>query len=257
MSWLDDVRNAVFDTVQTVINIGVSVVTAIADVFVLVGHDLTTISEYFRTALEKSLGTFLPIEVARWVTLGWYFIELGTTLSTGIIANISTALKTGHIDDLVAVLSPLTVTAMETGSREALRGGAKSLPPIVIALLPNAADRSHISECKYTTIDKIDDSRFVKIWSFFSGHVSAICLINVIVFRTEPNFADPKDLFLTVHEVKHLLQFRDKGVAGFVSDYLDDKIHHDGPPRLEVEADVYACSLIHGQTPAYIGHCPV
>jgi hypothetical protein len=154
MSWLDDVRDGVVGVIQKVIDIAVDVLTAVADAFAMVGHDLVSLSEYFRTALEKSIGAVLPDSVARLVTLTWYLLEINVSLGAGFVSNLSNALKTGHIDDLLSVMKPASVSAMLMARNEAIRQ-ARPLPPIVAALLPDEQDRVRIAECRFTVLDRI------------------------------------------------------------------------------------------------------
>ena len=257
MSFLDDVRDAVVGVIEKLVAVAVDVVVALTNVFAQVGHDFASLSEYFRTGLEKALGSVLPDSVARLVTLTWYLLEIQVELGAGFVSNMANAIKTGNLIDFVNVVKPAMSTAMRIGRREALNGGTRPFPGSVVALMKDEAQRQVLAECRYTTLDRIDDKRFAEVWSFFSGHVAAICIIDVVVFRHEPDFRDPRVMFMVVHEAKHLLQFRDKGVEAFVSDYLDDKFANAGHPRLELEADRFACELVHGIQPLYLATCPV
>ncbi len=258
MSWFDDVLNIVVGVVQKAIDIHRDAFTAVLDALAQVGHDLATFSDYFRTGLEKLYANVVPEDVARWITLNWYLLETATQYGASFIANFSAALKTGRLGEIFDLIKPAAATAMRNARREAVPS-AQPLPPSIISLIPDANDRGYLADCRYTTYDQIDDKRFVEAWSFFTGRfrpADAITLIDVILFKRPPDLLKPADIFTFVHEVKHLLQFRDKGVDSIVSDYLDDVASKRPIPVLEEDADLFACSLVPGQTPHYIGACP-
>jgi uncharacterized protein YciU (UPF0263 family) len=258
MGWFDDVRNAVVSVVQKAIDIHRDAFTAVLDALAQVGHDLVTFSEYFRTGLEKLYANVVPQDVARWVTLNWFLLETAAEYGASFISNFSAALKTGRLAEIFDLVKPAAVTAMRNARLEVLHS-AERLPSSIICLIPDANDRAYLAECKYTTYDRVDDKRFAEVWSHFCDKTSpnsAITLIDVVLFRKAPDLLEPADIFLFVHEVKHLLQFRDKGVDSFVSDYLDDKASGRQVPMLEEEADLFACGLVHGQQPHYIAKCP-
>ena len=258
MSWFDDVRNAVVGVVQKAIDIHRDALSAVLDAFAQVGHDIATFSEYFRTGLEKLYANVVPKDVARWLTLNWYFLETAVEYGASFLSNFTAALQTGKLGELFDLIKPAAVMALQNARREALNS-AQALPLSVVCLIPSEVDRSFLEQCKYTTIDRIDDKRFIEAWSFFcdkNNSNDGITLIDVIVFRKPLDLSHPADIFLFVHEIKHLLQYRDKGVDKFVSDYLDDVASGRPFPVLEGVADEFACSLVHGQVPHYIGKCP-
>lgn len=261
MSFLDDVGNFVRGVVEAAVNLTVGIVTFVGDVFARVGHDFASVSEFFRTGLEQALGHVLPKEVARFVTLAWYLVEVGVELSADAIDHLTRALSTGKLLDVINVIKPLSATAMRRGQLEA-RHSCQPIPAVVLSLIPAESDRRWLSErSRYTVLSHIDDKRFIEVWSFFSGHIEAIVLVDIVVFRKEPDLANPVDLFRWMHELKHVLQFRDKGVDEFVSDYIDDvlagrTVESKKVPMLEQAADEYACGIIHGVAPGYIPRCP-
>lgn len=258
MSWFDDVRNAVVGIVQAAIDIHRDALSAILDAYAQVGHDIVSFSEYFRTGLESLYANVLPEDVARWLTLNWYLLETAIEYGANYLTNFTAALKTGKIGALIDLIKPAAITALKNGRREAL-GAAQPIPASIICLIPNERDRQFLADCKYTTLDRIDDKRFIEAWSYFCDKKypnEGITLIDVIVFRKPLDLSHPADMFFFVHEIKHILQFRDKGVDTFVSDYLDDIASGRPVVTLEGEADEFACSLVHGQTPHYISKCP-
>ena len=261
MSFLDDVCNFVRGVVEAAVNLTVGIVQFVGAVFSQIGHDFASVSEFFRTGLEQALGSVLPKEVARFVTLSWYLVEVAVQLSADAIDHITRAFSTGKLLDVINVLKPLTATAMRNGQLEA-RDRSQPIPPAVLSLIPSEKDRHWLSEhSRYTVLSRIDDKRFAEVWSFFSGHIQAVVVVDIVVFRKEPDITNPADLFLWMHELKHVLQVRDKGVDEFVSDYIDDvlnrrTVENKKVPMLEQAADEYACGIIHGVTPGYIPKCP-
>ena len=109
MSWFDDVRNAVVGVVQKAIDIHRDAVSAIFDAFAQVGHDIATFSEYFRTGLEKLYANVMPKDVARWLTLNWYFLETAIEYGADFLSNFSAALNTGKLGELFDLIKPISL----------------------------------------------------------------------------------------------------------------------------------------------------
>jgi hypothetical protein len=260
MGILDDIRDAVVGVVQKALNVVTDVSAGILAVLGQIGQDLATFSEFFRNGLERTLSQVVPKDVARFVTLGWYLIEIGDRFVAGFLQNYAEAVRTGKFFDAVNLMKIGAVAAMRAGREEA-RKASRPLTVAMLALIPDERDRMAIADMTYTVLPRIEDRKFVEVWSWFVDHDTAITLIDVIVFRKEPNLKLKQDRHLVVHEIKHLLQFKDKGVENFISDYIDDFINDrriEGKlvGRLEEAADLYACSIVKGAAPHYIPRCP-
>lgn len=254
-SFFDDVIGAVVGIVTTAVGIVHGTIAGIAAIFALIGFVIADVIHTWRTVLEQALGLVLPGEVAKWVTLSWYLIDTGTQYGAAFLQNLANALRTGKISDILDVVTPALVVAVKNGAREA-RPSALEVPKNVLRLIPDAGDRAWIEEkVRYTTIQRIDDKRFVYVWNEFKGHVEAITLIDTIVFVKPPDFQDSIDVFVMLHELKHTLQYRDMGVDVFIHEYIQDRGTQAATPRFENEADLYACSIMPYGHPRYIGTC--
>lgn len=208
-----------------------------------------------RIQLEEAFGRVLGSrDIARWMLLLGYFFEVAITYGASFLTNLGNALKSGRLLDLVNYLIPVIATSIREGRTEARESGVLALPVSIIRMVP-AQFQSRLGEVGYTTLDLIDDKRFAAVWSHFKGHTAAVTLIDTIVFVKPPNWQSADDIFMCLHEIKHVFQYQDLGVDIFVADYMNDKVNGIDPVRLEIDADQFACAIFPHGHPVYISGC--
>lgn len=99
-------------------------------------------------------------------------------------------------------------------SRDAARTGSEPIPDNIRAGLADFFPAEMLDEVRY----KVGDTTPAGLAGFAmrNGNAIAVTLVDTIVFRDEK---DVKNLALWAHELHHVEQYRDWGVAGFASRY--------------------------------------
>jgi hypothetical protein len=119
---------------------------------------------------------------------------------------------------LKGAAAPVLATLIEDSREQAVAQGVDAIP---------AAIRAEIED--YVPAEVLDRVRWcvacggpfsLQHNTFLLGYAPAITLDYVVVFqRREDALGDPS---LWVHELKHVMQYTDWGVAGFAARYVDD-----------------------------------
>lgn len=257
MGFFDEVRNAVVGVINFVTNdiptaIGI-LINTVAQVGMTLEEFVETVQDSFINAITRAV---LPADVARTVTLLEFLLRTPQNYGLQFLNNLGTALRTKELGDIFDVVTPAVTMAMEKARNDA-RGSSKQFPQEILDLITDSRDRNRLDGVHWTTIDKIDDKSFLYTWSYFTNKIKAITLFDVVVYFENPAFSSTEGQFTAIHELKHVMQFREMGEQNFMQDYLAEIVKGHGPAvALEREADFYACSLVNGGTPSYIDACP-
>ncbi|HEY8521002.1 MAG TPA: DUF4157 domain-containing protein [Gammaproteobacteria bacterium] len=100
----------------------------------------------------------------------------------------------------------------------ALREGVQPIPPEIRAKLQGYVPPEALDRVRF----RVGGGGALSLQQnlFRSGYVPAVTLDQVIVFRREKDARE--DLGLWVHELKHVMQYREWGVEGFARRYVSD-----------------------------------
>jgi hypothetical protein len=258
MSFISDVFDSVIQVVSDAIGGVKDAVATIATTLATIGYAISEFIADMRAILNNALGSVLPEQVAEWMSLEWFLIDTAAAYGAGFLQNIANAIRSGKLTDIFDVVSPAVAVAIRDARKQA-RASSLPIPPHILAMIRRSADRNFLTDvARYTTIARLDgDKRFFFVWNKFKGNTSAITLMDTIVFVDPPDFQDPDDQFLILHELKHVLQFEALGVERFIQEYLQERISSGDVPSFEREADLYACSILPFGRPHYIGACPM
>jgi hypothetical protein len=127
----------------------------------------------------------------------------------------------------------------------ALRQGVAEIPPTIRTALEGYVPDATLNRVRWRTGGAGEMSVQQNVFAF--GDAPAVTLDYVIVFADEkPALEDPK---LWAHELKHVMQFQEWGVAGFATRYLRDY------EAVESEAAEYRWQFmkLKGLTPPPLG----
>lgn len=261
MGFFDDVKNAVVGVIDFVIKdittaTGI-VINAVAQVGMTLEEFVETVQDSFIKAMTRAV---LPDDVARAVTLLVFLLRAPQNYGLQFLDNLGTALRTRQLGDIFDVITPAVLQAMERARRDA-RQSAELFPQNIRDLITNSpitnsTERSIVGDAGWTTMDSIDDKSFLYTWRYFLNKTVAITLRDVVVYFEDPAFDSTDGKFTAVHELKHVMQFKEMGSQDFMQDYLAEIVKGHGPAvALEREADFYACSLVKDGKPSYIDAC--
>jgi hypothetical protein len=253
MSFFGDITNTVVNVVKDAIGAIGGVAGKITSDLATVGYDFAGLVNVTTSILQNVSAKVLPEEVAKWVSIQWFLVNTAANYGPAFLQNLSNAIKTGKILEIFNVITPAVVAAARD-ARDQARKGSRPLPKHISDMIPDQKDRYYVADAvQYTTV-KENDQKFFFIWRHFSGGTVAITLGDTIIFVKEPDFTKLDDQFTTLHEIKHTLQYRKLGIDQFIYDYLDSKAKSQ-TPGFELEADMYACSIIPNGHPVYIPRC--
>jgi hypothetical protein len=143
---------------------------------------------------------------------------------------------------VVQSLTPILADWIARSRNAALQEGVAEIPAAIRAALAGYVPEATLNRVRWRTRGGGEMSLQQNMFAF--GDVQAITLDNVVVFSDEKEaLADPK---LWAHELKHVMQFGEWGIAGFATRYLRDY------EAVEKDADDYRWEFMkrNGLTPA-------
>lgn len=260
--WFADVIGIVVNVVEQFVQEVGKAVAFVLDAAALIGYTLDAFVAQLEGLVVSALGKAVPAEAAKWISTISYLVHTyqraQPPLGPAFLQALGNALRSGQLPDVAMVLGPAMADSIREANKQAWPK-ALPLPSHIVALVKPHLDRNateYVRETvRYTVLNYVDDRDFFYIWSHFKDGVSAIAVERTIVFVDVPDFQDRCDVFTCVHEIKHMLQFRELGVDEFTRRYLHDKARGT-TVALEVEADKWACRIVPGCKPGYIGRCP-
>jgi len=100
----------------------------------------------------------------------------------------------------------------------AVRQGVAEIPPAIRTELSGYVPEAVLDRVRWRVGGAGEESLQQNSFSF--GHALAITLDYVVVFRDHDDALDNAELW--VHELYHVMQFRDWGIEGFAARYLAD-----------------------------------
>jgi len=119
---------------------------------------------------------------------------------------------------VVQALTPLLAEWITRSRSAAVRQGVAEIPAPIRSTLAGYVPEAALSRVRWRTGGGDELSLQKNLFAF--GDVQAITLDDVIVFSDEKEaLTDPK---LWAHELKHVMQFSEWGIAGFATRYLRD-----------------------------------
>jgi hypothetical protein len=119
---------------------------------------------------------------------------------------------------VVQTLTPVLADWITRSRDAAIHQGVAEIPPSIRAMLAGYVPDATLDRVRWRTGGAGAMSIQQNVFAF--GDVPAVTLDYVIVFSEEKAaLEDPK---LWAHELKHVMQFAEWGVAGFASRYLRD-----------------------------------
>jgi hypothetical protein len=119
---------------------------------------------------------------------------------------------------MIEVLAPVLADWIVRSRDAAVAQGVAEIPEAIRGALAGYVPDATLSRVRWRTGGAGEMSLQQQVFTY--GHVPAITLDYVVVFADEKAaLADPK---LWAHELKHVLQFAEWGVAGFATRYLRD-----------------------------------
>ncbi|HYI46901.1 MAG TPA: hypothetical protein VEX35_00400 [Allosphingosinicella sp.] len=171
------------------------------------------------------------------------------------IRGLQLFIETGRLD----ALNPLAiaVAAEVANARNLLWDSGKAVPADVVAALPEEL-RGRASICRYIELAAVPgNTKLPKIAIDHLRKATAVCLVDLIVFKAVPGSASDGDRFYWSHELYHAQQYADWGLQKFVTKYVAQEMDGDSGNEIEEDADVYACNFFPNAQPHYITACPV
>jgi hypothetical protein len=119
---------------------------------------------------------------------------------------------------LIRSAVPIVARLIEDSRDEAIAHGVEPIPAGIRRELEDYVPVSVLDRVRWCT--GCGGALSLHQNTLLLGNVPAITLDHVVVFRSRDDaLADPS---LWAHELKHVMQFEDWGVAGFASRYLED-----------------------------------
>jgi hypothetical protein len=119
---------------------------------------------------------------------------------------------------VVQTLTPVLADWIERSRDAAIRQGVAEIPPDIRAMLAGYVPDATLDRVRWRTGGAGETSIQQNVFAF--GDAPAVTLDHVIVFSDET--AALEDSKLWAHELKHVMQFAEWGVAGFATRYLRD-----------------------------------
>ncbi len=119
---------------------------------------------------------------------------------------------------VVQALAPLLAEWIESSRDAAIAAGVERVPPAVRAALEGYVPESVLEQARWRPVSP-EESLFQDTVVRF-GDVPAMTFGHVVVFRDAQKARE--DATLWAHELKHVMQFHEWGVAGFAKRYLED-----------------------------------
>ena len=125
--------------------------------------------------------------------------------------------EAGAVDPAVRAMLAPAVAGWITSTRDlAVERGVARIPPDIRAALADSVPEEILDRVRW----RVDDSIIsVQQGLFRMAYTSAVTLDEVVLFATDADAADPA---LWAHEIFHVMQYTDWGIAGFVERYLAD-----------------------------------
>ena len=119
---------------------------------------------------------------------------------------------------VVQTLTPVLADWIARSRDAAIRQGVAEIPPDIRAMLEGYVPDATLDRVRWRVGGAGEMSIQQNVFAF--GDAPAVTLDHVIVFSEEKAaLEDPK---LWAHELRHVMQFADWGVAGFAARYLRD-----------------------------------
>jgi hypothetical protein len=112
----------------------------------------------------------------------------------------------------------LLATLIQSARETAITNGVKSMPPRIHSALLGFFPDAVLRKVRYATGNV--DSITIPGLAMSYGHIDAITLIDVILFRDE--HAANTDAKLWAHELTHVMQYERWGADGLATRYLQD-----------------------------------
>lgn len=112
----------------------------------------------------------------------------------------------------------LLATLIQSARETAIANGVKSMPPRIHSALLGFFPDAVLRKVRYATGNV--DSITIPGLAMSYGHIDAIALIDVILFRDD--HATNTDAKLWAHELTHVMQYERWGADGFATRYLQD-----------------------------------
>lgn len=118
--------------------------------------------------------------------------------------------------DAQSPLTALLINVIERLRDDAVEQGVAEVPGAVRDALADYIPPEVLATVRW----RVDDSNLMSAANLFgNGTLTAVTLDHVIVFVSDD---DAADLTLWAHELYHVRQYREWGVAGFVERYLEE-----------------------------------
>lgn len=142
------------------------------------------------------------------------------------------------ISDLALVPLDTLLTVMLKSAEKQLRSQSKPIPDLVKIILEPKFEGGLIDRARYVvggislTLPQLVNG----FQSFMGNHAHAVTIPGIIVFSSEPG-QSKEDIRWWAHELQHVRQYEELGVAGFASKYIQNYA------ELEANADAKAASL--------------
>jgi len=181
-------------------------------------------------------------------------------LSVAIIQSVDAFVDSGDL----RLLNPVNIYAVReiTDTRERLWDRAHPVPAAVVAALPDGT-RSLANGVRWILEAEVPGDLHLPARAIHHAGASAITLVDLIVFRRVPGHQTIDDLFLWIHELYHVHQYRELGAETFTARYLGEELgfravgQHDN--SMEMAADLFACTYFANGSPNYLpgNVCPV
>ncbi|HEX6998697.1 MAG TPA: DUF4157 domain-containing protein [Gammaproteobacteria bacterium] len=144
-------------------------------------------------------------------------LSLGTAAAGHGLAMLQAELR--QIDPALRNAAAPALADWIAESRDAaLREGVQPIPPAIRAKLEGYVPAEALDRVRF----RVGGGGTLSLQQnlFRSGYVPAVTLGHVIVFRRHKDARE--DLGLWVHELKHVMQYREWGVEGFARRYVSD-----------------------------------
>lgn len=166
---------------------------------------------------------------------------------------LDTFLETGRIESLNPVA--IIIAGEITNARNLLWDAGRPIPAEVIAAMPEEL-RARAGVCRHLKLSEVSgNTTLPKIAIQHLNNASAVCLVDLIVFKSIPGHSGDQDLHYWAHELHHAQQYAAWGIQEFATRYVKNELG-TGLNPIEEDADLYACNFFPNAAPGYIKVCP-
>ncbi|MCL6684099.1 DUF4157 domain-containing protein [Sphingomonas alba] len=186
---------------------------------------------------------------------------LGPGVSAAYLTAVAQFIRTGNFRDLDPTVA--IVAAQIARERDRLWSRGRPLTEAEFNLIPNNKARSN-AFLGVRVLSRRQVPGELSIPKLAFAHfetTTAICLIDVIVFNGPiPGTNEVNDKHKWAHELQHVLQYQRLGLIRFVREWLAGALGPRseatcGTSYIEIDADIWACSIYPDAEPAYIPYC--